>query len=301
MRVAFTLAPAWGAPVVVALAVASSLLGACAAGAPSTAPTTAAPAAPAVPAAPAARGLSGAARRAHSRCVQGEAKACAALGLGLQEGRGLPHDEPLAARYFRRACALAGDPATPACADLGALLLEGAGVAHDRARARALFKAGCDAGYGRACTALGYMEADPRTAAPRLQRGCELGSGWGCYLWAKHREAAAGEAPTAPRVLADILVTYATGCANHYPASCVGAGRLGLAMAQVKQPGAPSARECARWLLKGCQGGEAQGCARLGRLLQRGAPGVPANPGQAAKLLKAACGAGESSACGDPP
>ncbi len=280
-------------------AVAALAWGACA-GAP-VSPGGGSSASAPVPAPPAADGLGPAARRAHAQCAQGRAEACAALGLALQEGRGVPHDEARAAAYFDRACALRRDPAAPACADLGALLLEGVGLDHDRARARALFQAGCDAGYGRACAALGYAGRDPAAATPRFRRACELGSGWGCYLWAQSREAAAAGRGAAAGGRGDLLEIYATGCANRYPAACAAAGRLGLSMIERAEPHAPTARACATWLLEACQGGEARGCARLGRLLQRGAPGLPANPSQAAQLLDAACGAGDASACPAAP
>jgi localization factor PodJL len=85
------------------------------------------------------------------------------LALRLFEGRGLPKDQPAAARWFERAAALG---LAPAQYRLGSMLEKGIGVAADRAAAKRWYLKAAEAGNARAAHNLAVMDAEPAGDEP---------------------------------------------------------------------------------------------------------------------------------------
>ena len=79
------------------------------------------------------------------------------LALRLFEGRGLPKDQPAAARWFERAASLG---LAPAQYRLGSMLEKGIGVASDRSAAKGWYLKAAEAGNVRAAHNLAVMDAE---------------------------------------------------------------------------------------------------------------------------------------------
>lgn len=102
-------------------------------------------------------------------CLQGSAEAQAADDVERME------------RFIRQGCELGN---VISCGDLGGrLLISGRNLA----RGLQLVTEGCEAGYGRACTNLGWalysgigVASDPARAAGYYRIGCDKGSAPGC-------------------------------------------------------------------------------------------------------------------------
>jgi localization factor PodJL len=85
------------------------------------------------------------------------------LALRLFEGRGLPKDQPAAARWFERAASLG---LAPAQYRLGSMLEKGVGVAADRLAAKGWYLKAAEAGNARAAHNLAVMDAEPAGDEP---------------------------------------------------------------------------------------------------------------------------------------
>ena len=85
------------------------------------------------------------------------------LALRLFEGRGLPKDQPAAARWFERAASLG---LAPAQYRLGSMLEKGIGVPPDRAAAKGWYLKAAEAGNARAAHNLAVMDAEPAGDEP---------------------------------------------------------------------------------------------------------------------------------------
>ena len=85
------------------------------------------------------------------------------LALRLFEGRGLPKDQPAAARWFERAASLG---LAPAQYRLGSMLEKGIGVSPDRAAAKGWYLKAAEAGNARAAHNLAVMDAEPAGDEP---------------------------------------------------------------------------------------------------------------------------------------
>jgi localization factor PodJL len=101
------------------------------------------------------------------------------LATRLLEGRGVPKDQPAAARWFERA-ALAG--LAPAQYRLGSLYEKGVGVNRDPAAAKRWYLKAAEAGNARAAHNLAVMDTDPGAGASNyleaarwFRRAAELG------------------------------------------------------------------------------------------------------------------------------
>ncbi len=109
----------------------------------------------------------------------GQANAQYELATRLFEGRGVPKDQPAAARWFERA-ALAG--LAPAQYRLGSLYEKGIGVNRDPAAAKRWYLKAAEAGNARAAHNLAVMDTDPGAGEPNdleaakwFRRAAELG------------------------------------------------------------------------------------------------------------------------------
>ena len=85
------------------------------------------------------------------------------LALRLFEGRGLPKDQPAAARWFERAASLG---LAPAQYRLGLMYERGIGVTRDPAAAKRWYVKAAEAGNTRAAHNLAVMSAEPGEGAP---------------------------------------------------------------------------------------------------------------------------------------
>ena len=95
------------------------------------------------------------------------------LAMRLFEGRGLPKDQPAAARWFERAASLG---LAPAQYRLGSMYEKGIGVTRDPAAAKRWYLKAAEAGNARAAHNLAAMDTDPGRAGrtiPRRQNGSE--------------------------------------------------------------------------------------------------------------------------------
>jgi localization factor PodJL len=111
--------------------------------------------------------------------VGGQPNAQYELAMRLFEGRGLPKDQPAAARWFERAASLG---LAPAQYRLGAMYEKGIGVTRDPAAARRWYLKAAEAGNARAAHNLAVMSAEPgegasnySEAAKWFRRAAELG------------------------------------------------------------------------------------------------------------------------------
>jgi localization factor PodJL len=101
------------------------------------------------------------------------------LAMRLLEGRGLPKDQPAAARWFERAASLG---LVPAQYRLGSMYEKGIGVTRDPAAAKRWYVKAAEAGNARAAHNLAVMSAEPGEGAPNypeavkwFRRAAELG------------------------------------------------------------------------------------------------------------------------------
>ena len=101
------------------------------------------------------------------------------LAMRLFEGRGLPKDQPAAARWFERAASLG---LAPAQYRLGSMYEKGIGVTRDPAAAKRWYLKAAEAGNARAAHNLAVMSTEPGEGAPNyaeavkwFRRAAELG------------------------------------------------------------------------------------------------------------------------------
>ena len=101
------------------------------------------------------------------------------LAMRLFEGRGLPKDQPAAARWFERAASLG---LAPAQYRLGSMYEKGIGVTRDPAAAKRWYLKAAEAGNARAAHNLAVMNAEPGEGEPNypeavkwFRRAAELG------------------------------------------------------------------------------------------------------------------------------
>ena len=101
------------------------------------------------------------------------------LAMRLLEGRGLPKDQPAAARWFERAASLG---LAPAQYRLGSMYEKGIGVTRDPAAAKRWYLKAAEAGNARAAHNLAVMSAEPGGGEPNypeaakwFRKAAELG------------------------------------------------------------------------------------------------------------------------------
>jgi TPR repeat protein len=176
-----------------------------------------------------------------------------------------------------------------ACDELGGRYSDGLGVKRDETRAGRLFRESCKAGNRDGCAddaralALGEGQpADPKTALPRLDKMCRDGESRACGHLGELLLRGLGKPEDAP-VAEDLL---AKACDKGFGRAC-----SNLASAVYKKA---FQREQAKALsLRGCQLGDAAGCAYLGDLYASSGDTM-----RGAVYLAKACEAGLAHACG---
>ncbi|MDQ3035309.1 MAG: sel1 repeat family protein [Myxococcota bacterium] len=153
--------------------------------------------------------------------------------------------------------------------------------------AQRLFARSCDIGNPCACTELGESYVDPPAAtvardaergATLLERGCEGGDSWGCYMLA-----------TAiwrffPERIEHARDLYDDACDDGLPDACSALGRFRASGVD----GDRSERDAMRLYDRACRGGSQHACVMLGEAYAEGL-GTSRDPGRAAELLTWAC------------
>lgn len=236
--------------------------------------------------------LAGAAQAYEVACDAGYGRACAALGLLVQDGRGTPRDTDRASKLYDRACR---NGAGVGCFNLGLMALSGTGVARDKAaaevqfvRAREVYLKACDGGDGGACVNLGFLyeqgygvEKDAAKARAFDEKGCAAGEQDACAS-AALIALQGGEAKAA--------TALEETCKKKSPVGCRILAQVWFRGEYGVEKDVDGALEAAK---RGCQFGERAACAFLGALLaQANGPVEQVRP-----LFERACRLGDSGAC----
>lgn len=224
----------------------------------------------------------------YAQVCGGDAGECTKRALEL-----LALDDGAGARaLFVSAC---GADHGPACGEVGRLQLEGVGGPVASAEARASFRRGCDASDAYSCNELGVMlhhgrggpAAEPAATLALFERGCALGNRYACVNAADRHFDGTGTPVDHRRALG----LYESACPEDGYA-CTKAGFLHLAGTNVPTDHARAAFAYHR----GCDAGNADGCAGYGYLFEQGL-GVTANLPVAEQLYGDACGRGSGIGC----
>ncbi|MEO0814972.1 MAG: tetratricopeptide repeat protein, partial [Myxococcota bacterium] len=236
-------------------------------------------------------------------CNDGNGSSCGELAriYGTQPNTG--SDRKRAADLWTRAC----DLDRPACGDAGDSYRLGLGVKPDLDRAIEFYqragerdttrryqnaKNACDAGDGEGCVRLGDLyfgdrdgaRLEPQRAREHYERGCNLGVGVACLRVVDRFATDRDRRPTA------VAARYArAACEADEGAGCTILGNL-IARGLVRED---SDRMLDAYQ-RGCNGGDGEGCYRLGRALQA----VPERVDAGAALVQRACALRFEPACG---
>ena len=242
--------------------------------------------------------LAGAAALYDRACKAGHMVSCAALGLQVQDGRGVPRDPQRAMALYRRAC---DGGAGIGCFDLALMVRDGQVEGTDPAgaqalfdRARAAYQTSCAAGGLDWCMNLGFMyeygqglPKDLARAMALYKQACDTKIGTWCVNLAMD-QLDSGVAP-AKGPLALLEKT----CAAKVPLGCGALGHLYLNGARGV---AADPAKGAALLARACGGADKDSCAELGAVLALGRS-VPADPARGLRLEQRACALGRSDAC----
>jgi hypothetical protein len=210
-----------------------------------------------------------------------------------------------AADHFGRGC-VAKQPG--ACFELALMYLHSWGLPAKPAHAAALLGQACDAGHAEACARLAWLVADGRGVAkdvPRsielLQRGCASQSARACrslgalYRWGDTRQ---GGIPQRDVTLGERLTKlavelYRRQCDAADARACTGYGN----MVWYGEGIAGDAVAGRAMLQRACDGGDLDGCERLGSIYANGERGTPTDRPRGVGLYRRACDGGLASAC----
>jgi TPR repeat protein len=213
-------------------------------------------------------------------CRAGVAGYCAEASLQALERD--PPDGAAALRWSARGCEL-GHPQS--CTNLGVCYHRGAGVAKSLVDARRQYRKGCAMGSGGGCYNYARLAEeelpDPEQAKSGFALACELQDALGCR--------------SALRRSADLkqALSFAErGCQLQDPPSCASKALL-LA---VMQPSSSATRESAAALMAPCSRDEPVSCGVLGMLYAAGVP-MTRDLARAEQLLQRACRHGSTPAC----
>jgi hypothetical protein len=223
--------------------------------------------------------------------------------------RNMPHhavESPaVAAEKHGRGC-VAQQPA--ACFELGMMYLHSWGLPSKPAHAAALLGQACDAGHGEACARLAWLVADGRGVTkdvPRsielLQRGCAAYSGRSCrslgslYRWGDSRQ---GGIPQRDGALGDRLIKQALGhyrrdCDAADARACTGYGNMVWYGEGIDR----DAQQGRTVLQRACDGGDLEGCERLGSIYASGERGTTPDQPRGVGLYRRACDGGLAAGC----
>lgn len=249
-------------------------------------------------------------------CAKGSGDDCYELGRVKLDGV-LSETEPIAAQAaFERGCTLG---TAPACFELANALYDGSpdATAEKRLQAEHLHTRACEAGFGPACSSLGFVEQETgrkELALAHYSLSCDRGVGLGCYnaglgQLAKDEAFArrlfamgcdAGDEHSCSK-LGDILATSESAdgrqqsrrynrraCLWGWAIAC---HNLGVQLAEVKDY-----VRAGEAFTRACSMGHQEACTNLGWLRAEGL-GVERDRTSALSLFDDACKAGVRSAC----
>jgi uncharacterized protein len=211
----------------------------------------------------------------------------------------------VAVERYGRAC-VAQQPA--ACLELAFMYLSSWGLPTKPTHAAALLGQACDAGHGEACARLAALVAEGRGApkdVPRslelLQRGCAAHSGRACrslgalYRFGDTRQGgiAQKDAALGDRLIGQALELYRRDCDAADARACTGYGNM-IWYGEGTARDAESGRAI---LERACDGGDLEGCERLGSIYANGERGTTLDRPRGASLWGRACDGGLAAAC----
>jgi Sel1 repeat len=185
------------------------------------------------------------------QCQHNSAEGCFALGILLNDGKGLPRNPIGAARSLKQACDIGLERACTSlvgmvktdgdgvlmgpcnqgdgrsCFMLGSVYYGGQGVTRNLERSATLFQQSCAAGFTRGCGQLGesylFGEGVPKDfikARQLLETACDGGYGEGCFnVGIMHRQGVA-----APKNEIVALARFRQGCGFGSQKACEAAG-----------------------------------------------------------------------------
>ena len=230
-----------------------------------------------------------------ARCEAKQARACASAAEGLERQWAFSLDEQ--ASLYERGCEL-GD--ANACAALGVLVQDGRGRPHDDAKARQIYEQACDDGSGVACFNLALMYRSGNgapiddakatallaKAVPHYQAACDAGElEWCMNLGFVYEHGYAGE-PDIKRAES----IYQKACTAGHANSCVN-----LSLLWLDQGTSPDT--ALGQLEKACEEDSGLACGALGHVYLKPAPAVTRDPARASTLLEKGCQLGDGRGC----
>ncbi len=184
------------------------------------------------------------------------------------------------------------------CVELGQRCRKGTGRPPDLTRAARLFVGACAAGEPEGCAQEGWafefgkgVVRDPARAAAAYKQACDAGRGWGCMRLGMLYEQGLGGSGEPTRA----LVFYTRACHGGHAPGCTRVGVVHLTRGTAAEQ-----EEGASWLLRACEGDDAEACGLLAVLYETG-QGVPRDPARATELQRKACDGGFAPSCARAP
>ena len=180
------------------------------------------------------------------------------------------------------------------CVELGQRFREGTGRAPDLTKAASLFLEACAAGEPEGCAQEGWafefgkgVVRDLARAAAAYERACDTGREWGCVRLGLLHEQGQGVSRDPARALA----LYTQACDDGFAPGCTRVGVVHLTRGTEDEM-----EEAASWLVRACEGSDAEACGVLAALHETG-QGVPLDPARATELQQKACDGGFAPSC----
>jgi hypothetical protein len=205
-----------------------------------------------------------------------------------------PPPVPCAEGDLEQCTARCAQGSGPSCARLGEMYEKGHGVTRDDEKAADAYSKGCARADARACSRLGGLyqtgkgrPVDYAESVRLIRKACDHGYVFSC-AWLAWK----GEGET--RDLAKAERLFGKACLEEDLRACTWQGemrQMGLGI------GAPDPEGARALFRRGCDGGEAYSCWRLGQTLMLRSD--PAEASEAVDLERRACAADVRGACDD--
>lgn len=233
----------------------------------------------------------------HQRaCALNHQSSCYLLGSFYLLGRGVERDEVKAASYWSKVCK---ENHGEACAHLGVLYEKGWGVSRDVKKARELYAKACKQGAMRGCSGLGVffltgqvVKRSKRRGLSYLRKSCRKGFGPACYHLANQYRSKRRTRRRARRLYRNARTLLSNACQRDDAESCA---MLGVLLE--KGRGGRKNRTRAKDLYnKACQQSHGMGCNALGQLFFTGT-GVRRSFSTARALFQKACDRHNAEGC----
>lgn len=229
-------------------------------------------------------------------CALNHQTSCFVLGAYSLSGRGMERNETQAAMYWAKVC---NENHGDSCASLGTLYEKGWGVSRDLSKAKELYKRACEQSIPKGCTGLGLLyltgqavKGNKRLGLAQLRKACQRAYGPACYHLAMRYRSARRTRRKARRFLRKARALLDKTCQKDDAESCAMMGVL-----MEKGWGGRRDRERARELYnKACQQSHGMGCNALGQLFYTGT-GVRRSFSTAFALYKKACKRNDAEGC----